>query len=203
MTVQFDRWLKCTDVTNFYGLRQLMLSEKCCEAVPRDLRVHVAEKNLDTVLEAAKAADEYTVLQRGAAKSSRYGKKNVATKFITRGGHNDNGAGHKHDVNAINEHVTSDTNNGKSWYGKNAQISDTSNNEQILCYYCQQPGHPIRDCDKRKQEQTSAVFFLKNMCMPEDRVDCNFVKSNFNSFMNEYIVPITVHNFAGNDVELS
>ena len=36
MTVQFDRWLKCTDVTNFYGLRQLMLIEKFCEAVPQD-----------------------------------------------------------------------------------------------------------------------------------------------------------------------
>ena len=203
MTVQFDRWLKCTDITNFYGLRQLMLIEKFCEAVPQDLRVHLVERNLDTVLEVAKAADEYTVLRRGAAKSNGYNKKNVATKFIARGEHNGNGAGDRHDGNARNGHVTSSSNNGKSWYGKNTQVSDTSNKEQILCYYCQKPGHRICDCDKRKQEQTSAVFFLKNMCMPEDRVDCNVVKSNVNSFMNEYIVPITVHNVAGDNVELS
>ena len=45
----------------------------------QDLKVHKAEKNQDTVLEVAKAADVYT----------------VATKFIAHGVHNGNGTGDK------------------------------------------------------------------------------------------------------------
>ena len=63
----------------------------------------------------------------------------MATKNIAHDVHNSNGNGDKrieyvstNNVNAKNEHVVSDTNNGKTWYSKNTQVFFT---EKYLAEY--------------------------------------------------------------------
>ena len=60
MTMQFDRWTKAEQITDFDSLKQLMLLEQFYDKVPQDLKVHVSEKRTSLV-EVARVADEYAV----------------------------------------------------------------------------------------------------------------------------------------------
>ena len=87
MSMQFDRWTKAEQITDFESLKQLMFREQFYDKVPQDLKVHVSEKKRTSLVEVARAADEYAVLHKGA------GKLEVPSRTSLSGNRMQNGVG--------------------------------------------------------------------------------------------------------------
>ncbi|XP_068216703.1 uncharacterized protein [Palaemon carinicauda] len=67
--VKFDEWLAAVEASTFAELRELVLLEDFKNNIPKDVRIHIEEFNIDNVNEAAKAADRFVLSHK------HYGKK--------------------------------------------------------------------------------------------------------------------------------
>ncbi|XP_068250710.1 uncharacterized protein [Palaemon carinicauda] len=67
--VKLDEWLAAEEATTFAELRELVLLEDFKNNIPKDVRIHIEEFNIDNVNEAAKAADRFVLSHK------HYGKK--------------------------------------------------------------------------------------------------------------------------------
>ncbi|XP_068203635.1 uncharacterized protein [Palaemon carinicauda] len=67
--VKLDEWLAAEEATTFAELRGLVLLEDFKNNIPKDVRIHIEEFNIDNVNEAAKAADRFVLSHK------HYGKK--------------------------------------------------------------------------------------------------------------------------------
>ena len=66
LSINFDRWIKAVGVNNDYeGLKQLLLLENFLDVVSNDLKIHLSEPRVVTLTEAARRADDYTLLHKG------------------------------------------------------------------------------------------------------------------------------------------
>lgn len=63
------RWLRAMNVQSYEGLMELFLLEKFVTTVSHDVGVHVVEREVETIEEAARLADKY-VLAHGTFKHS-------------------------------------------------------------------------------------------------------------------------------------
>ncbi|XP_068229691.1 uncharacterized protein [Palaemon carinicauda] len=67
--VKLDEWLAAEEASTFAELRELVLLEDFKNNIPKDVRIHIEEFNIDNVNEAAKAADRFVLSHK------HYGKK--------------------------------------------------------------------------------------------------------------------------------
>ncbi|XP_068237354.1 uncharacterized protein [Palaemon carinicauda] len=67
--VKLDEWLAAEEASTFAELRKLVLLEDFKNNIPKDVRIHIEEFNIDNVNEAAKAADRFVLSHK------HYGKK--------------------------------------------------------------------------------------------------------------------------------
>ncbi|XP_068238379.1 uncharacterized protein [Palaemon carinicauda] len=67
--VKLDEWLAAEEASTFAQLRELVLLEDFKNNIPKDVRIHIEEFNIDNVNEAAKAADRFVLSHK------HYGKK--------------------------------------------------------------------------------------------------------------------------------
>ncbi|XP_068208702.1 uncharacterized protein [Palaemon carinicauda] len=67
--VKLDEWLAAEEATTFAELQELFLLEDFKNNIPKDVRIHIDEFNIDNVNEAAKAADRFVLSHK------HYGKK--------------------------------------------------------------------------------------------------------------------------------
>ncbi|XP_068215900.1 uncharacterized protein [Palaemon carinicauda] len=67
--VKLDEWLAAEEASTFAELRELVLLEDFKNNIPKGVRIHIEEFNIDNVNEAAKAADRFVLSHK------HYGKK--------------------------------------------------------------------------------------------------------------------------------
>ncbi|XP_068235754.1 uncharacterized protein [Palaemon carinicauda] len=67
--VKLDEWLAAEEASTFAELRELVLLEDFKNNIPKDVRIHIEEFNIDNVNEAARAADRFVLSHK------HYGKK--------------------------------------------------------------------------------------------------------------------------------
>ncbi|XP_068213451.1 uncharacterized protein [Palaemon carinicauda] len=67
--VKLDEWLAAEEASTYAELRELVLLEDFKNNIPKDVRIHIEEFNIDNVNEAAKAADRFVLSHK------HYGKK--------------------------------------------------------------------------------------------------------------------------------
>ena len=203
MSMQFDRWTKAEQITDFESLKQLMLREQFYDKVPQDLKVHVSEKKRTSLVEVARAADEYAVLHKGA------GKLAVPSRAGLSGNRVQNGVGQSTLTGASgpgNRAAVTAARDRPGDYRSNTQVEFKQEKDHNVCYYCHLPGHRIRDCNKRKRDQPSVVSSVKGYFESRNMLCDNVMVSNKSSnkfALNEYVVPVSIHNGAGDEVSVS
>jgi transposase InsO family protein len=186
LTILHDRWTKAEGVDSFEKHKQLILCEAFCETLTSDIKVHVREKDIKTLVEMARAADEYAVLHKGAGKIDTSSRP-------TAGGR---GQGQSA--------PSSSGKNGKDSYREQRENQPAGSpvvkqeRDVITCFYCRQPGHMIRDCTLRRQAMASAVTCTVEHC----HLAAKEQKSEATA-LGEYIVPVTVHGNGGTDDDIT
>jgi transposase InsO family protein len=144
LNMQFKRWLSGVDAyDDLERIKQALLIEQFCENVPSDLKMWLVDKGPKTLDEAAKLADQYTVMHKN--------DRNARSKDV--------GDDHKHkgysDVNkTVDLRNTNKFKDRKDFQPKqrNHQWND------LFCAYCRKNGHTISSCEKlRHRNQYNQV----------------------------------------------
>ena len=201
MSMQFDRWTKAEQITDFESLKQLMLREKFYDKVPQDLKVHVSEKKRTSLVEVARAADEYAVLHKGAGKLAVPSRAGLSGSRVQ----GNVGQGMRMEATASSDSdllATEQRGDDRS----NSQVGLKQEIDHNVCYYCHLPGHRIRNCNKRKRDQLSVVASVKCFFDCDNKTDDSVitsVKPNSKVSVNEYVVPVTIYNNIGDAVNVT
>jgi hypothetical protein len=141
----FDKWIRSKNVDNFEKLKQLILVEEFLDRSPYDIKVFVAERNVATLAEAARLADEFNMIhgKKGDRFKSpnNYGKANNSQKFVK----SDNSQSKQ-------DNPRQDSQNSQKT-DKNSQSKSGTYNKDYTCAYCKSEGHLIGDCKKLQYKE--------------------------------------------------
>ena len=187
LSINFDRWTKAMGVNNDYeGLKQLLLLEKFLDVVSNDLKIHLSESRVSTLTEAARKADDYTLLHKGVRPNKAVASGTQKQSFQTQA----------HDQTNSNNNRNKGGNNNNYYRPKNREQCDTYNNnnnnsqwtkkETLICYNCHKPNHKANQCTEPKRGNVAyANVGLRNTVaeltiLNEQTYMCNRVNKNTN-----------------------
>ena len=123
----FDRWCNSKNIEkNCDKLRQLLLVEEFKSCTRTDVRSFLDEKQVDSLDEAARLADDYALTHK-----TSFGNRFSSTKpqFLNK------------PTNAI----SSFSKHKSDFKNKSHDIKDQKPLSQFTCYYCKKPGHLMSD----------------------------------------------------------
>ena len=150
-TQLFDRWCSSKGVEQDHAkLRQLMLIEEFKRCIQPDIKTFIDEKQVETLDEAARLADDYSLTH----KVSFVSKPNFTSSLST--SRSSNSSPHAHAKLNQNNHATGLSSQFSSHRQKPSGERNTLSN--VTCNYCKKTGHLISDCLKLKEKQSSGSF---------------------------------------------
>ncbi len=175
----FDKWCCSSKVSTFEQLRELILVEDFKSCLPENIVVHLNEKKVAKLSDAAVITDEFVLTHRRVFPSVRQGRNRSpvddTVKDLVRAGHL------------------------KSRSLRKPELKRTG--DKRVCFYCLDPGHLISECRSWKQKNSStkakSVAFVKSS-EDNDRLDSTsvyqpFLMSGFVSLSADSEVrPITI-----------
>lgn len=126
----FTRWLRATQTESFENLVELILLEKFITSVSREVGVHIVEKQVKTLEEAAQVADNFDLAHRSFKAHSGTGTDTTKST---------QGKWHKKKTSNKTERDKGDSPSSPSSLGKS----------KPQCSYCKRPGHTFEKCFKR------------------------------------------------------
>ena len=141
----FDRWCSSKKIGSEYPkLRQLMLVEEFKRCINSDVKSFLDEKEVETLVKAARLADDYTL----AHKVSFVSKANSGRPFYPPAGHKPSPSLR---AGSSNQNAPKPKPPGEN-KGHNPL-------SQLICNYCKQSGHVVSDCPvfKRKPEMQEGL----------------------------------------------
>ena len=119
-----EKWVELADVeATVEGVKNLMIKEQVIEACPRDLSIHLQERNPRTLAELSKIAEQYL--------KARGGQLHQGWRLENKGKY--------------------DPNNNRKPFQPTATESDPPKTG-MNCYNCKQPGHIANNCKAPKKE---------------------------------------------------
>ena len=133
--IKFDEWLHSVKVNNFEGMRELILLEDFKNNIPKEVRTHIDEFNIDKLEDAAKAADRFALSHK-----TNFSKKNSAAGIG--GGNKSGGSDSAASVGGDNKGGGSDSSSPKKSGNRGGNI---------VCYGCGEKGHVKSKCSKPKK----------------------------------------------------
>ena len=148
----FERWCSSKGVNSaFEALKELILVEEFKWKVHETVRCHLNEREVCTLSEAAKIADEYALTH----------KKQLTNPSSTR-------QGYQKQSNVGGGNSWGNKVAGKSGHGINSGQSESkgpAKSEDVTCNYCKGHGHMVPNCPvlerKRKKEQDADQQMVK------------------------------------------
>ena len=147
-TKVFDRWCKATKVHDFESLKQLILLEEFKWKIHEAIRCHLNEREINTLNEAAKIADDYALTH----KKLLYSAQRTNQRSL-------------HANSSFKSHSVSSgpPKQNKEFQGKKPTSGAKSSVKgEIICHYCKEAGHIVPTCPvlerKRKKEPQSQVI---------------------------------------------
>ena len=123
------RWLRATKVESFESLVELFLLEKFVSSISKEVSVHVLEKQVKTIEEAAQLADIFLLAHKGTSNKAHTGTGTGKPPY---------GKGH----NKANGKDESDK-------GHSPSSPRSPRKSQLQCSFCRRPGHTQDRCFKR------------------------------------------------------
>ena len=124
---RFERWCVSAEATDYDSLKQLILVEEFKNCINGDIRTFLAEKQVDTLEEAAKLADDYAL--------------NHKTNFSKPSGGSFPSKGSSGAPKHFEKKKPGDSHVGGS------------EKSSLFCKYCRRAGHAIADCYRLKNRQ--------------------------------------------------
>ncbi len=128
----FDKWCS-SKVSTFEQLRELILVEDFKSCLPENIVVHLNEKKVAKLSDAAVITDEFVLTHRRVFPSVRQGRNRSpvddTVKDLVRAGHLKSGSLRKHELKRTGD--------------------------KRVCFYCLDPGHLISECRSWKQNNSS------------------------------------------------
>eukprot|EP00066_Takifugu_rubripes_P025346 XP_011614612.1 PREDICTED: uncharacterized protein LOC105418111 [Takifugu rubripes] len=192
--VYFERWCTSRSVgDDFKLLKDLMLVKEFKRCVKDDIKSYLDGKDVKTLHEAAKLADEYSLTHK-----SKYGAQDRQSTSKKNGGNPV--AAHTTDVK-----VKTTENKTKRDDAKKEAFST------LTCYYCKKPGHVLSEClhlKKKREREASAsgnalvaslrekpvnVGSMEPSC-PFDIINCessDLLRKDFLPFVSEGFVSLS------------
>ena len=139
----FDKWCRARNVDDFDGLRQLMLIEEFKWKIHEAVRCHLNERDVKTLDEAARIADDYALTHKKLLGS---GFKNNSGRGFSKGGDNK-----PHNApSGVDSAPKTGTESGKKTSGKPGQGGGKA---EVQCYYCKEFGHTTFTCPSLKKKK--------------------------------------------------
>lgn len=129
----FTRWLRATETHSFEDLVELLLLEKFVTTVSQDVGVHVVEREVHTIEEAARLADKFILAHRTF--------KHTGTGTGIDKGKIAPGKGNWHNKKTS---TTAEVDKGRS-----PSSPSSLRKSKPQCTYCNRPGHTYEKCFKR------------------------------------------------------
>ncbi|MES9950010.1 MAG: RNase H-like domain-containing protein [Candidatus Thiodiazotropha sp.] len=142
----FDRWCSSKKIgTDHEKLRQLMLVEEFKRCINFDVKTFLDEKQVETLEDAARLADDYSLTHKVSFLSKPFPRKPTPSNLGPKPNPG-NPSGTASPSNAPKPKLTGESKPQKPL-------------SQIICNYCKQTGHLIADCLalKRKQQRQEGL----------------------------------------------
>ena len=212
--VHFDRWCKAKSVSSKEDLKQLVLIENFKFNLPLDIKTYLDEKEVCTLEEAAKRADEYRLTHKvnfGGAKPK------VSNPVQSHGNHyrnnNFNRVNYKHS-SLLKNNVNHTNRSSKPNYSNNLHHTGFRSNNRAsgpsrsssnpnhnvyrppaTCWYCHGPSHGQNDCPQWLQNGKPCSKPTGRVSVSAQRSSFNEVnKPNFSQISDEYLPFVTAGN---------
>ncbi|XP_068224808.1 uncharacterized protein [Palaemon carinicauda] len=83
--VKLDEWMAAEEASTFAELRELVLLEDFKNNIPKDVRIHIEEFNIDNVNEAPKAADRFVLSHKHYGKKKTHWEAGVEKVEVVKG----------------------------------------------------------------------------------------------------------------------
>lgn len=147
--IHFKRWVEGENAyDNLDRLREVVKLEQFGERLHPELRTWLAEKVPQTLVEAAKLADEYTALRKA---NPRYSQQ----PFYSRPKQNQNGGPRPYGNPAAFDFGKSEAGGNKTTPPGEGPPSKLPNKfASVFCHYCHKRGHVRANCFLRQQAET-------------------------------------------------
>lgn len=157
---QFTRWLQSSKVTNFEGLKDLMLLEEFKRQVPPAVKLYLEEKDPSDAKKAAILAENFVLTHKGGSLASvtRAGGKWYSAQFH----------------NGKSSTDTGSPKNASQNSQKNIERKDLLAKSNVKCFKCSGFGHVARECASKKKANTEGVVQCVNT--PRTEISTNISK---------------------------
>ncbi|XP_071954190.1 uncharacterized protein [Antedon mediterranea] len=166
----FDRWVSSKDVElNYDNLKQMMLIEEFKRCIHVDIKIHLDERKIDTLKDAAVYADDYALTHKLSAIN------------INNPNHEDK----PRDYKRVSDTKRQSPFKSKRW----------DKPKVLTCYHCKKPGHVMSQCYFLKRNSSNKSFLpvgcatlkgdTNNISKVNKQIECNKTNENFAPFMSE------------------
>ena len=162
----YRRWIK-PDQCSVEDIGEAIMLEQLLRVFPSDILTWVREREPTTGVEAAKLATQYVNARRLVLPRSQQRQPNRGPGDSRQEGQklNDYGTQGKVWVSRGGQQASaSQGTGGASRYGQQVSRTSTSRGE-IICYYCQQPGHKASDCPLKNLNCLVTAMFHAEKCV--------------------------------------
>uniref|UniRef100_UPI003590198A uncharacterized protein n=1 Tax=Myxine glutinosa TaxID=7769 RepID=UPI003590198A len=159
----FDRWCDSKGVgKDFELLRQLILVEEFQQCVHEDIKVHLEERKVPKLYEAAAMADDYALTHRMGFHKPNFSPRPSQGSYGTSGAENENSWGRPRDEYEDHSDTTTSRNPKtavpRQTYPPGGSRQTTRFSSRPTCAFCHKPGHLMSHCyalGKENQERRS------------------------------------------------
>ena len=158
----FDDWCRAKEVDDFNKLRELVLIEEFKNCVPREIKVYIEENHADTLEDAAKKADEYSLSHKSYFRPKYSGFYNKPREAFEKGKFNRSLPVKGSKSPQRSGGLRSPQRGGRSRTPPKGGIQD------VTCYFCNKKGHYRSDCPALKRGRP--VSLVGTLGEPEEKL---------------------------------
>ena len=186
MRKALDRWLHSRDISEDYEkLYDVILFENFCNTLPKEIKTHLADNNIQDPVNAATAADKYSLSHRlsVATPNNKFKKGENHVKQDRNNNNHTQSQGRTFNPPNPPNTVDDSADAKRPYSGKRNLNNEGQRNEprsQVKCHYCGKLGHIAKNCYLRKREMGAskesylrdfkaiALVNEKSLSMPDD-----------------------------------
>ncbi len=176
--VMFEKWCLSSKTTTFEQLQELILLEDFKTCLPEGVVVHLNERKVTSLLDAAVLADEFVLTHRNVFPAGRSSNIPFANKNTMR------------DLSRVSPYMS------KSNGNRDNSSAFSGGRDKRSCFYCLDQGHLIAECQawkkKNAEAKTKKAAFVQTMSVTKDESMQPFLLSGTVSLSDTEHQPVVI-----------